>query len=218
MCQCRTSVGLRQAQLSDAGLLTLKWPGTWPVPSDLGCWACITPPAPNCMIEVGNPTARHKDCVYLPPGKRGVSTHDDTGGTWWQVRMRHLYGFARVGWGGGREPAKCPPCYRHEIRIRAELRERRHAGGRRPTRGEACNLGGSACVLFELSPLRVVGVRRCYPCRARRDLRSRVNGTEPGRDGPPLVRAVDDGGSEPAVQDASQAEQEGGDPCGALHP
>jgi hypothetical protein len=39
-----------------------------------------------------------------------------------------------------------------------------------------------------------------------------------GRDGPPLVWAIDDPGASPVFEDAGQAEQEGGNPCGALHP
>ena len=51
-----------------------------------------------------------------------------------------------------------------------------------------------------------------------RNLRPLRGGAEPAGDGPPLVGAVDDGGASPLSEDAGQAEQEGGDPGGALHP
>ena len=55
-------------------------------------------------------------------------------------------------------------------------------------------------------------------CRVWRDLLAGVDGAKPSRDGPPLVRAVDDRGAEAVLQDPGQAKQEGGDSCGALHP
>src|SRR5215813_392255 len=54
--------------------------------------------------------------------------------------------------------------------------------------------------------------------RIRRELRCGVDGAKPGRDGPPLVRAVGDRGGWPTVDDPGHAEQEGGDSRGALHP
>ena len=41
---------------------------------------------------------------------------------------------------------------------------------------------------------------------------------QPGRHGPPLVGTVDHRSVQPVVEDPGQAEQEGGDPSGALHP
>src|SRR5215470_13255307 len=54
--------------------------------------------------------------------------------------------------------------------------------------------------------------------RIRRELRCGVDGAKPGRDGPPLVRAVGDRGGWPTVDDPGHAEQEGGDSRDALHP
>src|SRR5215468_6880588 len=54
--------------------------------------------------------------------------------------------------------------------------------------------------------------------RIRRELRCGVDGAKPGRDGPPLVRAVDDRGGWPTVDDPGHAEHEGGDSRDALHP
>src|SRR5215813_13218274 len=54
--------------------------------------------------------------------------------------------------------------------------------------------------------------------RIRRELRCGVDGAKLGRDGPPLVRAVDDRGGWPTVDDPGHAEQEGGDSRAALHP
>jgi hypothetical protein len=45
-----------------------------------------------------------------------------------------------------------------------------------------------------------------------------MDGSKLGRDGPPLVRAIDDRGGWAGFEDAGEAEQEGGDSCGALHP
>src|SRR5215831_15343847 len=54
--------------------------------------------------------------------------------------------------------------------------------------------------------------------RIRRELRCGVDGAKLGRDGPPLVRAVDDRGGWPTVDDPGHAKQEGGDSRDTLHP
>ena len=66
-----------------------------------------------------------------------------------------------------------------------------------------------------LAQLRITGQELC---RFWRNLRACMDGSKLGRDGPPLVRAIDDRGGWAGFEDAGEAEQEGGDPCGALHP
>src|SRR5262249_25429051 len=76
--------------------------------------------------------------------------------------------------------------------------------------------GFSARLRLACSTALVAGSGRVL--RRIRGVRAGVDGAERGWDGPPLVGAVDDRGAEPVFEDAGQAEQEGGDSRGALHP